>query len=235
MTATKASRTAILVAAITTLGTTDVRFGCDFSGSMDNMMKKIGAEGTGSAAMTTRLNVLQDTGRATIKAIMPYDSNGITLTFFGKDHKTVDNVTSENFDATWKQGQTVDRTGTILAPVLTEMFEAALKDSATKQQCLFIFTDGEPKDKDAVVQVLTKYSNDDRVKDGRVGIGFIQIGNADGVGEFLASLDTALQAKYDITSRTTIEQFAILDLDHQVGYTMAGSHDPAEYEQPVAA
>lgn len=226
----KTARTAILVASIAAIGDIDVVVMADFSGSMQTMMKKPGAEGGGAAGMISRASVLEGLGRQLVQDIMPYDSNGIDFISFGKNHKLTQNVTAENFKDAWATGAALDQTGTNLSSALASAFELCLPRAKSKKQVILCFTDGQPSDAPATITTLTKYSDDGRTVVGEVGICFIRIGTADGVAEFLTGLDTQLKSQNDITSWTTIEAFAQIDLGTKLGYTLGGSHDPAQYE-----
>jgi hypothetical protein len=228
----KAARTAILVAALASLGDIDITAMFDHSLSMTTMMKKPGAESGG--ALTSRAAVLEGLGLSIVQDMVPYDSNGIDVINFGRDYNIINGVTPENFAAAYKKGESLDRKGTNLAGALKAAFELCLGRISQKKQAIICFTDGQPSDADQVVQTITQYSDDGRTVVGSIGLCFVQIADADGVAEFLTMLDKALKCKNDITGRTTIDAFAQIDIGHKLGYTLAGSHDPAEYEAVAA-
>lgn len=94
--------------------------------------------------------------------------------------------------------------GTPTAEALTKAFEVAGKSD--KPDFIVVFTDGEPNNRQAVKDVITKQANS-QASDGDLTVLFVQIGDDAGAGAFLAELDDGLTgAKFDIVDTKTQAQ-----------------------------
>lgn len=228
------NRAAILAATIAAIATVDVTITIDHSGSMNSMMPNP-IKGA-NPGMLTRLNAVKTALKPQITQAIAYDQDGVRACTFNTAIGPVVDLTLENFDK-WFGGIKAEA-GTYLGPVIETLGEEMLVKlvSSKKLQTLFIYTDGAPGDKKATETALQKIANDPRITaDGQIGITFVQIGTQDGVVEWLTELDTTLKANRDIVSCTTINQIGELNHETICGYSLAGSFDPALYQEPVAA
>ncbi len=163
----------------------------DFSGSMAS---------TDAGYKGTRIERVKESVLGLVNELSAIDEDGIDLITFGGE--TITHVpgvkSSEILNTVFSRRVTG---GTPTAEALTKAFEIAGKSD--KPDFIVVFTDGEPNNRQAVRDVLTKQANS-QATDEELTVLFIQVGDDPSAGAFLNELDDALTgAKFDIVDKKT--------------------------------
>lgn len=124
--------------------------------------------------------------------------NTIEFTFFDRSYEwktiPVDELGK-------KLNDTLPRGGTALADVLQSAFDKFFaKAPALQPTIILVITDGDPDDRDAVMQTVAKASQQLQAcggQDSDLGITVLQIGNDPSVGKFLWALDNQIKDLYN--------------------------------------
>lgn len=171
-------------------------FGVDVSGSMSHNDCPGGMK---------RIDFLKEKTIQFAQEASKYDTDGIDVLTFGHAITPYLGVTgnkaAEIIGKLGANEASTDTAGLILAAYKLH------KDANKEQTVLFVATDGEPSDRDAVKQAIIDITND--VKDEReFNISFLTVGIIDaGLRSFLTALDDDLKgAKYDIVDVKAIEE-----------------------------
>lgn len=133
------------------------------------------------------------------------DEDGIDLFTFGHAVNLLANVTAQKasdvIGALRANEGSTDTAGVIAAAYKRH------KETASKQTFLFLVTDGEPKDRDAVKKTITDISNG-LADEHEFAISFLTVGEIDpGLQAFLTALDDDLKgAKHDIVDVKKLEE-----------------------------
>lgn len=171
-------------------------FGIDVSGSMGH---------NDCPGGLTRINFLKEKVQLFAAEASKWDTDGIDVLTFGHKVTPYLGVTSDNAkEIIGNLGANEGSTDT--AGLINAAYKLH-KDGGKEQTLLFIATDGEPNDRDAVKAAIVAITND--VKDEReFNISFLTVGNIDaGLQAFLTSLDDDLSAaKYDIVDVKALEE-----------------------------
>lgn len=175
-------------------------FGLDVSGSMSTN----DCPGGLSRIEYAKEKAIQFAGEAS-----KYDTDGIDVITFGHQLKQFNGVTGE------KAGEIIgklkaDEAATDTAALIRAAWKLH-KDAQKEQTVLFIVTDGDPSDKQAVKQAIIDITN--AVTDEReFNISFLTVGHiSSSLSAYLTSLDDDLKgAKYDIVDVKTLEEVNFL-------------------------
>lgn len=153
----------------------------------------------------TRINYLKEKVVLFATEASKWDTDGIDVLTFGHEVTPFLGVTAEKaIEVIGKLGANEGSTDT--AGVINAAYKLH-KDGGKEQTLLFVATDGQPNDREAVKQAIINITND--VKDEReFNISFLTVGNIDaGLRSFLTSLDDDLKAaKYDIVDVKVLEE-----------------------------
>lgn len=178
-------------------------FAVDVSGSMGH---------TDCPGGLSRISYLKEKVVLFATEASKYDTDGIDVLTFGHAITPYLGITAEK--ATDIIGKfTANEGSTDTAGVIRAAYELH-KKAGKEQTVLFIATDGEPANRDAVKKAIVDITND--VKDEReFNISFLTVGNIDaGLSAFLTSLDDDLKAaKYDI-----VDVKALADVDFMTAF-----------------
>lgn len=141
----------------------------------------------------TRFEVAKEFTVGLSHYLAKYDSDGISVGYFGNDRVVInENTTAEKVAQLFDEQRPIG--GTPTAKALAE----AIKPSASgKPEVIFVITDGEPDNRAEVEKVLIAAA-DKLEKDEDLAIMFIQVGSDAGAAAFLQHLDDNLKAKFDI-------------------------------------
>lgn len=136
-----------------------------------------------------------------------WDTDGVSLYAFGHKVTAFPDISADKVEAT------ANRLATLTLEPMTNthlVVEAAWKEHLqhkNEQTVLFIFTDGEPSDKDRLLNTIAAIS--EQVKDEReFNIAFITVGERSaGLQAFLDTLDDGIPgAKHDIVDVKKLEE-----------------------------
>lgn len=164
-------------------------FALDVSGSM-------GTKDTPSGL--TRIDHAKEKVKVFITEASKWDEDGIDLLAFGHEVTAYNNVTADAANDVVAK-LVANQGGTDTAGVISAAYARHKEIGSSENTVLFIVTDGEPNDKEAVKKVITDITND--IKDEHeFAISFLTVGTIDeGLQAFLTGLDDDLKgAKYDI-------------------------------------
>ncbi len=170
-------------------------FGVDVSGSMSAQ---------DCPGNMTRIEFLKEKVKLFATEASKWDTDGIDVLTFGHQITPFLGVTGD------KAGEIIgalkaNEGSTDTAGVIKAAYKLH-KDGQKEQTVLFVATDGEPSDRDAVKKAIVDITND--VKDEReFNISFLTVGQINqGLRDFLTSLDDDLKgAKYDIVDVKELE------------------------------
>lgn len=175
-------------------------FGLDVSGSMAS---------TDCPGGLTRIQYAKEKAIQFAKEASKYDTDGIDLITFGHAVKEFNGVSADKAEEIIGRLK-ADEAATDTAGLIRAAW-ARHKAGAYEQTVLFVVTDGEPTDRDAVKKAIVDITNS--VTDEReFNISFLTVGmiNAS-LSQFLTSLDDDLKgAKYDIVDVKTLEEVDFL-------------------------
>ncbi len=173
-------------------------FGMDVSGSMQT------ADCPGGMKRIDYLKekVIQFAGEAS-----KYDSDGIDVITFGHQIKVFNNIDGDKAkDVIAKL--TATESATMTHELISKAWEMH-KTSGSKQTVLFIATDGDPSDREAVKKVIRGIAAElpDGDEDFAFSISILTVGNIDGaLQSFLTDLDDNLKAKHDIVDVKRLDE-----------------------------
>lgn len=134
----------------------------------------------------TRFSELQEDTVGIAREAQRFDSDGLTVVAFSSAVRVFDGVTADRVADIFKEFS--PRGGTNLAAALEAAFAKAATSS--KDCVILVFTDGVPDDGGRVYQVVNSAGQ----KNGRpkLGITFVQVGEAPEATAFLAKLNNNL-------------------------------------------
>lgn len=173
------------------------------------IIDKSGSMETTDCKGKSRWDAAKETTIAFAYKMSKLDPDGITIYTFANSFKRYDNVTPDKVEQIFKENEPGGGTdlGGVLKDSLSKYFER--KTSGTsKPTTMIVITDGEPNDKNHVVNEIISAANKIDV-DEELTLSFIQIGSDSAAGAFLKSLDDDLQAKgakFDIVDTKTFEE-----------------------------
>jgi uncharacterized protein with von Willebrand factor type A (vWA) domain len=179
-----------------------------------------------SGSMTTRdcpgnksrWEYAQETTVALARWSEPVDPDGITVAVFASQFKVYEGVTAAKAEQVFLENQPMG--GTDTAAVLKNRLDAYFARKAkggAKSVLLFVMTDGEPSDREAVADVIVAATKK-MDRDEEIAVQFVQVGRDPEASKFLAFLDdglTAKGAKFDVVDTVKIadvENFTIQTL-----------------------
>lgn len=180
----------------------------DISASMTTVDHKCGGQ--------QRYAYMLEKFKSFIKEAEDFDPDGPTVMLFGESVQVFENTTLEQVDAKLSNIHFEGFTNTdkVLQSAwnLHYVEKAALaKDGKTHPgTTVFVFTDGDPTNRTALVRVITNIvHNIDR--EDEFNIGFILVGSVEPeLRAYLNSLDDDLGLKYDIVGVTELEGLSFL-------------------------
>lgn len=151
----------------------------------------------------TRWEAMQETAQQFARDISKIDSDGIGLVIFnGQTITTQDGVGPDEVRLAFESRN--PRSSTPLAGALTAALGLAGK--SPKKDFILVFTDGEPDDKQAVVDVIRKQANKQETDEDLTFL-FVQVGRDARATAFLKMLDDDLKgAKFDIVDVKTMDE-----------------------------
>lgn len=160
----------------------------------------------------SRWDAAKESTMAIANKLSEYDPDGITVITFASSFKKYENTTPGTVESIFKENTPMG--GTVLAPVLRNVFEDYKKRKAAGQikangEILMVVTDGQPADESEVAREIVKFGNSLDNADSEYGISFIQVGRDQGASAFLKKLDDDLTkqgAKHDIVDTKTMEE-----------------------------
>lgn len=170
-------------------------FGIDVSGSMATH---------DCPGNMQRIDYLKEKVKQFAGEASKYDDDGIDIITFGHKLTLNQNITADNA-ASIIDKLHADEMSTDTAALIRKAYELH-KQHSYDRTTLFVATDGEPSDREAVKKAIIDITND--VKDaGEFNISFLTVGVInDGLRQFLTALDDDLQgAKYDIVDVKSLE------------------------------
>jgi Mg-chelatase subunit ChlD len=170
-------------------------FGVDVSGSMST------ADCPGNSS---RIEYLKEKVIQFAKEASQWDEDGIDILTFGHQVVGYNNVTAEKAEELIKSFK-ANEMQTQTAKLIAKAYEMH-KNGKYEQTVLFVATDGEPADRQAVKNEIVRITKD--VKDEReFNISFLTVGNiSPELRAFLNALDDDLkEAKYDIVDVKALE------------------------------
>lgn len=180
----------------------------DISGSMDQNDPKLGG--------VNRYKYMLEKFKMFIKEAEDFDPDGPTVMLFGETVKVFENTTLDKVESMLSNITFEGFTNTHL--VLEKAWSMhkvektvfARDGKAHPGTTLFIFTDGEPTNRKALIRVITDIvAQVDR--EDEFNIGFILVGTiSNELRDFLDYMDDDLGLKYDIIGTTDIEGLTFL-------------------------
>lgn len=147
-----------------------------------------------------------------------YDKDGIVVTMFAGGHRTHEGVTEAKVAEVFREHEPSGATNTAAAlEARLNAYFARKSAGGAKNVLLFVVTDGEPTDREAVANVIVAATKK-MDRDEEVAIQFVQVGKDEQAAKFLAFLDdglTARGARFDVVDTVTfdaIEGMSFVDL-----------------------
>jgi len=165
----------------------------------------------------SRWAAAQESTLALARKCEKLDPDGITVYVFSTRFQRYDQVTTAKVEEIFQQNRPGGLTN--LAPPLNHALQGYLQRRSEpgydkNGETLLVITDGQPSDKEAVIDVIIKTTHAlDR--DEEVGISFIQVGDDLQAMHFLKTLDDHLQsigAKFDICDTILMDEMADMSL-----------------------
>lgn len=181
-------------------------FGVDVSASMQTADCPNG---------TTRIDYLKEKTILFVTEASKWDEDGIDVLTFGHQVVAYEKVTADN--AKNLIGALTANEGMTDTAALIKKAWSLHKAGGYEQTVLFIATDGQPSDREAVKQAIIDITNA-VAEEHEFNISFLTVGNIDpGLQAFLAGLDDDLKgAKYDI-----VDVKALQDVDFMTAFSGA--------------
>lgn len=152
----------------------------------------------------TRINYCKEKAKLFATEASKWDTDGLDVLTFGHQITPYLGVTGEK--ANEIIGKLAANEGSTDTAGVIEAGYKLHKQAGKEQTVLFVVTDGEPNDREAVKKAIVNITND--VKDEReFNISFLTVGKInDGLKSFLTDLDDNLKsAKYDIVDVKELE------------------------------
>jgi uncharacterized protein with von Willebrand factor type A (vWA) domain len=173
----------------------------DKSGSMSTTDSKNGR---------SRWETVQESTLAIARKCEQFDPDGLTVYVFAGRFKRYENVTTEKVEQIFQENDPSG--GTDLAAVLLDATDQyfqrkRLGQAKPQGETILVVTDGEPDDRQAVMQVVIN-ATQHMDRDEELAISFVQVGADPQATRFLRILDDELQsagAKFDICDTITID------------------------------
>lgn len=150
-----------------------------------------------------RLDYSKERAIALVNQAVKYDPDGVDVGIFGKGARWVGKCTAENAgDLIGPLQPTDGQTDTHKAIQLAYDLHV---EKGHKQTFLFLVTDGEPSDRDAVRKTIAGIA--EKLRDEHeFAIGLLTVGQIEpSLQSFLTELDDTLKAKHDIVDVTALE------------------------------
>ncbi len=182
---------------------------------MELLIDKSGSMSTTDCKGKSRWDWAKEETLNIARTMSKYDSDGISVTVFGSEYKTYNNVNADKVEEIFKENSPGG--GTETASALESRLQAYRERHAAgnaKPVIFAVITDGEPADRNAVKSAIVSHTKW-MTADEQTGITFMQVGNDAGATNFLKELDDNLEgqgAKYDIVdtkSFTEIEKIGV--------------------------
>jgi hypothetical protein len=167
------------------------------------LIDKSSSMSTADVKNKSRWSAAQEQTEHWAREAQKWDADGISVGFFANKFQLYENVTPEKVTTIFKEhgpGGSTD-THEILDAVLTSYLK-----NRKKPILVFVITDGDATDRDAVAKVIAKATKEMKA-DEEIGIQFIQIGHDSSATKFLQFLDDELVSKYGA-------KFDIVDTNH---------------------
>jgi Mg-chelatase subunit ChlD len=166
-------------------------FAIDVSASMGS---------TDTPSGQSRIEFAKEQTKTFISEASKYDEDGVDVLTFGHQVIHLGALTAEKANEV-VTGLKANEGRTDTAGVLAKAFELAnakRQAGETNNIVVFVITDGEPNDREAVKQVIRKQA-ETQANGEDLGIVFLTVGVIDsGLQSFLTELDDTLNAKFDI-------------------------------------
>lgn len=182
----------------------------DISASMTFMDPKCGGQ--------SRYNYMIEKFRSFITESEDFDPDGPTIILFGENVKVFQNVTLNKIESQIKSVTFEGFTNTDLAIKAAWEQHKSEKSELSKERkshpgtVVFVFTDGQPTNQNALERIIVEISNSVDRED-EFNIGFVLVGTIDvALQSYLEKLDDGLssKAKYDIVGTSNIEGLTFL-------------------------
>ena len=180
----------------------------DISASMQDNDSKCGG--------SSRYNYMVEKFKSFIKEAEDFDPDGPTIFLFGEKVSQYPNTTLDKVESKLKSPTFEGFTNTHLvvqeawAMHIAEKVELAKDGKDHPGTVCFIFTDGEPTNRNALERTIRDIANA-VTSEQEFSIGFILVGSiAPNLKEYLDKLDDGLKAKFDIVGTTEIEGLSFL-------------------------
>ncbi|WP_267384744.1 vWA domain-containing protein [Cyanobacterium sp. uoEpiScrs1] len=166
----------------------------------------------------TRWEIAQGSTYALAQKCEEINPDGITVYVFSGCFKRYDNVTSNKVTKIYEENEPMGQTN--LATVLQNGLDNYFKRKATgvakpNGETFLVFTDGEPTDRKAVIQVIIEASQKiDRGEE--LAISLIQVGHDTKATAFFKALDDKLDkvgAKFDIVNTVKLDDMKNMSLN----------------------
>ncbi len=163
---------------------------------------------------STRIEFLKEKVITFAREASNWDEDGIDVLTFGHQVLAFQGVTADKA-AELIGGFKANESSTATAAVIQKAYELH-KKGAYAQTVLFVATDGEPSDRNAVREVIRSIASE--IKDEHeFAISFLTVGVIDAaLQSFLTELDDTLKAKYDI-----VDVKALTDVDFVAAFAGA--------------
>ncbi len=155
----------------------------------------------------TRINYSIEQFRTFASEASKWDTDGVSLYAFGANVHAFPDVASDKLDAVTDKLRALPLEGTTRTDLVILAAFREHQERKNEQTVLFVFTDGEPADQDAVFKAVAHITN--TVKDEReFNISFVTVGNrTPSLQQFLTKLDDGVPgAKYDIVDVKKLEE-----------------------------
>lgn len=166
----------------------------DVSGSMS-------ARDTPSGA--TRIDYLKEKLTTFVNEAGKYDDDGIDFVKFGHAVTVLSKLTPANAASTLA-ALSANESSTDTAGAIKKAYELH-KAGGYKQTVVFVATDGEPSNRDAVKDEIRKIASE--IKDEHeFAISFLLVGQDQGIRAFTKELDDDLKAKHDIVDVKELDE-----------------------------
>jgi len=166
-------------------------FAIDVSASMGS---------TDTPSGQSRIDFAKEQTKTFISEASKYDEDGVDVLTFGHQVLHLGALSAEKANEV-VTGLKANEGRTDTAGVLAKAFELAnakRQAGETNNIVVFVITDGEPNDREAVKQVIRKQA-ETQANGEDLGIVFLTVGVIDaGLQSFLTELDDTLNAKFDI-------------------------------------
>lgn len=151
----------------------------DHSGSM--------SEGSIRRSGLTKFEELQENTAAIAREAQRFDTDGLTVIAFSSGVRVIDGVTADKVAQVFKEVRPQGSTN--LSDALVAAF--AKTETSQKECVILCYTDGAPDDEKSVFELIDAAG--EKFGRPRVGITFVQVGEAKGATAFLNTLNSSLK------------------------------------------